>query len=54
MTEESFISILRYENGVVMPQMTELDKPCRGVYGDFKLYMEKLISIRCLLSWKNT
>ena len=35
LTEESLWSILRYENGIVIPLMTELDEPFRGVDGYF-------------------
>ena len=34
--EESFWSIFRNENRVVIPLITELDEPFIGVDGDFK------------------
>ena len=54
MTEEQFWSILRNENGVVIPLMNELDEPFSGVNGPFKLYVNKLIHIRNLIHCKTT
>ena len=39
--EELFWSILRNENGVEIPLMTELDKPFSVVGGDFKFSLDK-------------
>ena len=39
-TEESFWSISRNENGVVVPLMDELDEPISGVHGFFKSSVE--------------
>ena len=54
LTEESFWSILRNENGVLIPLVTELDEPFCVVDGVFKLSVDKLITIRDLLPWKTT
>ena len=54
LTEESFWLILHNENGMVIPQRTELDEPFSGVEGSFKLYVDKLIPIRDLLPWKTS
>ena len=54
LNEELFWLILREENGVVIPLMAELGEPFRGVYGSFKLSVEKLIPIINLLPWKIT
>ena len=54
MTEEYFLSILGYENRVVLPLMTELDKPFSIVDWAFKSYVDKLIPIHNLLLLKTT
>ena len=49
LTELSYWSILRNENGVVIPLMTELGEPFSGVGGDFKSYVDKLTTTCSLL-----
>ena len=49
LTEESFWSILRNENGLVIFLMTELDKPFSGLDGYFEPYVQKLIPMQDLI-----
>ena len=44
-TDESYFSILCNKNGVVIPLMTDIDEPFRGVDRAFKPFVEKLIPI---------
>ena len=46
--------MLRNENGVVIPLIKEIDEPFRGVYGDFKSYVDILLTIRSLPPIKTT